>query len=147
MSKNVTFDPSKWVKPTITTTPATGTTTTTPAVATPAPVVAVSTTPNPNIPSCVQRSTLECISNAFSKWPKCSTPQIKASTGGSGGLYCEQNWVDALNEMLSDPVANICGNQAAISNLLAQVAATSNAFTSVSAGLLGLKQSLWEKNA
>ena len=80
-----------------------------------------------NANTCVQKATLECINNGFSKNQKCSSTQIKASVVGvSGpdyGLYCEQDWVDALNEMLMDLNINMCGNQAAISNLLALVAA------------------------
>ncbi len=72
-----------------------------------------------NANTCVQKATLECINNAFTQNQKCSSTQIKASVVGvSGpdyGLYCEQDWVDALNEMLLDPNINMCKNQAAIS--------------------------------
>ena len=72
-----------------------------------------------NANSCVQKATLECINNGFSKNQKCSSTQIKASVVGvSGpdyGLYCEQDWVDALNEMLLDPNINMCGDRNAIS--------------------------------
>jgi len=42
---------------------------------------------------------------------------------GSGGLYCEQNWVDALNDALATTNIDLCGNQDAISMFLAHVAA------------------------
>jgi hypothetical protein len=80
-----------------------------------------------NANSCVQKATLECINNAFPKNQKCSSTQIKASVVGvSGpdyGLYCEQDWVDALNDMLLNPNINMCADKNAISYLLAHVAA------------------------
>jgi len=61
--------------------------------------------------------------------------------------------VDYLNEMLSNPVVNICGNRTAITQLLAQVGwETANFTTQYSivdggAGLINLQPSNWPSNA
>jgi len=53
----------------------------------------------------------------------------RVPSGFEYGYYCEQNWIDSLSEMLSNPVVNMCGKQTEITNLLAQVASESGFFS------------------
>ena len=69
------------------------------------------------------------------------------------GYYCEQNWIDSLNEMLSNPVVNMCSNRTAITQLLAQVAWETGNYTYINspadggAGLIHLLPAYWQTNA
>eukprot|EP00403_Amphidinium_massartii_P010089 CAMPEP_0178412288 /NCGR_PEP_ID=MMETSP0689_2-20121128/21940_1 /TAXON_ID=160604 /ORGANISM="Amphidinium massartii, Strain CS-259" /LENGTH=626 /DNA_ID=CAMNT_0020033535 /DNA_START=42 /DNA_END=1922 /DNA_ORIENTATION=- len=74
---------------------------------------------------CVSQAVLECINDASSYWPRCSPTQSKSNAGPAGyefGLYCTEQWAEALNEMLRDPLVGRCSNITATHNLLAQIA-------------------------
>jgi len=76
-------------------------------------------------PTCVSQELLECINDASTYWPRCSPRQTKANGGPAGyefGLYCTEQWTQALNEMLYDPLVGKCDNVTAIHTLLAQIA-------------------------
>jgi hypothetical protein len=69
------------------------------------------------------------------------------------GYYCEQSWVDSLNEMLSNPVVNMCANRTAITQLLAQVAWETGNYTYLNSpydggtGLIHILPAYWAANA
>lgn len=77
-------------------------------------------------------------------------------TGPAGyefGHYCTQEWTDALNEMLRDPVVDKCHDTDAIHKLLAQVAYETGYFSTVfqpadgGAGLIHMIPGNWVRNA
>eukprot|EP00928_Gymnodinium_smaydae_P069860 TRINITY_DN5363_c1_g1_i1.p1 TRINITY_DN5363_c1_g1~~TRINITY_DN5363_c1_g1_i1.p1 ORF type:complete len:688 (-),score=90.02 TRINITY_DN5363_c1_g1_i1:294-2309(-) len=105
---------------------------------------------------CVSKSVLTCINGKSSFWPKCDPAQAKNVVGPAGyefGFYCTQEWTDALNEMLSDPVVGKCSDRKAIHKLLAQVAYETGYFSTVyqprdgGAGLIHMIPGNWPVNA
>ena len=74
-------------------------------------------------------------------------------SGYEYGNFCEDFHVEELNKMLSDPVVNMCGKTAEITNLLAQVASETGYFTTTyssidgSAGLIRINPANWAINA
>lgn len=65
---------------------------------------------------------LKCINDYSTYWPKCNPSQTKVTGSPAGyefGHYCTQEWVDSLNEMLTD--MGHCGNQEVIKRTLSQV--------------------------
>merc|ERR1719203_362541 len=130
---------------------------------TPSPTPALLTTaptpvPSPKPPSsnCVSQSVLVCMNDASTFWPKCDPSQSKDTVGPNGyeyGHYCTQKWADALNEMLSDPLVDKCGNVEATRKLLAQVAYETAYFSTVyqprdgGAGLIHMIPGNWVRNA
>jgi len=139
-----------------TTTGAPSTTAEVPSMTTKAPsTTATGETPG-SAPRCVSRSALKCINDYSSYWPKCSPEQAKSSTGPAGyefGDYCDEEWVAALNEVLSDPVVDKCGDEEAIRKFLAQVAYETGYYTTVyqpadgGAGLIHMIPGNWAVNA
>jgi len=106
--------------------------------------------------TCVSRQVLECINGASSYWPKCNAAQSKDVAGPAGyefGHYCTQEWTDALNEMLHDPVVDKCVDTDAVHKFLAQVAHETGYFSTVfqptdgGAGLIHMIPGNWERNA
>jgi hypothetical protein len=104
----------------------------------------------------VQQSVLTCINDYSSYWPKCSSGQSKTQGGPSGyefGFYCSQEWTDALNEMLADPVIDRCQDTEAITKFLAQVAYETGYYSTVyqpqdgGAGLIHMIPGNWAINA
>eukprot|EP00437_Effrenium_voratum_P043830 CAMPEP_0181484300 /NCGR_PEP_ID=MMETSP1110-20121109/45910_1 /TAXON_ID=174948 /ORGANISM="Symbiodinium sp., Strain CCMP421" /LENGTH=628 /DNA_ID=CAMNT_0023610127 /DNA_START=47 /DNA_END=1933 /DNA_ORIENTATION=- len=113
------------------------------------------TTSGSIVPSCVSQEVLTCINGRSTFWPKCDVSQNKDVEGPAGyeyGLYCTKEWVDALNEMLSDPAVNKCNDQTAIHKLLAQVAYETAYFSTVyqprdgGAGLIHMIPGNWPIN-
>mmetsp|Transcript_3253 Transcript_3253/g.5325 ORF Transcript_3253/g.5325 Transcript_3253/m.5325 type:complete len:689 (+) Transcript_3253:160-2226(+) len=113
------------------TTPATtpqATSPTTPAASTTSFLGKTTTTTTANLPDgqeCVSQALLQCINDASSYWPKCSPSQSKNNEGPAGyefGHYCTQEWADAVNEVLRDPLVGKCGNSSATQTMLAQIA-------------------------
>jgi len=99
---------------------------------------------------------LTCINDASPYWPKCDPSQLKNNNGPSGyeyGFYCTQAWVDALNQMLQDPVVGRCQDPEAIHKLLAQVAYETAYYSTVyqprdgGAGLIHMIPGNWVRNA
>lgn len=97
-----------------------------------------------------------CINDYSGYWPKCDPGQSKSNVGPDGyefGLYCTQEWTDALNAVLSDPVVDKCGDFAAIQKFLAQVAYETGYYSTVyqqidgGAGLIHMIPGNWAPNA
>ncbi|CAE7347643.1 unnamed protein product [Symbiodinium natans] len=113
------------------------------------------TTSTGSTPTCVTQETLTCINGKSTYWPKCDVSQDKDVTGPSGyeyGFYCSKEWVDALNEMLSDPAVNKCNDQTAIHKMLAQITFETAYFSTVyqprdgGAGLIHMIPGNWRTN-
>ena len=74
------------------------------------------------------------MNNYSEKWPKCSSSMEKNVVepfGYVSGYYCSDDWVNSLNEMLSNSVINICGKNDRIAQVLAQVAWETGYFSNV----------------
>lgn len=105
---------------------------------------------------CVSQRVLTCINDYSGYWPKCDPSQSKSNTGPDGyefGYYCTQEWVDALNSMLSSTQVNMCGNSEKIAELLGEVAWETGYFSTVyqprdgGAGLIHMIPGNWGVNA
>mmetsp|Transcript_61364 Transcript_61364/g.113932 ORF Transcript_61364/g.113932 Transcript_61364/m.113932 type:complete len:685 (+) Transcript_61364:111-2165(+) len=127
-----------------------GHTTTTTTVTT---VTTQSTVPNGE--ECVSQALLQCINDASSYWPKCDPSQTKNNEGPAGyefGHYCTQEWADAVNEVLRDPLVGKCGNSSATQTLLAQIAYETGYFSTLyqpidgGAGLIHMIPQNWPIN-
>ena len=98
-----------------------------------------------------------CINDYSSYWPKCSPEQTKTTKGPSWGYeygyYCTQEWADALNEVLSNPVVDKCGDAEAVQKFLAQVTFETGYLSTVyqpkdnGAGLIHMIPANWQTNA
>jgi len=99
---------------------------------------------------------LACINDYSQYWPKCSLGQSKGNAGPGGyefGHYCTQEWTDALNEVLSDPVIDKCGDANAIQKFLAQIAYETGYYSTLyqpvdgGAGMIHMIPGNWPINA
>jgi len=99
---------------------------------------------------------LTCINDYSTYWPKCSSSQAKSIAGPAGyqfGYYCSEEWVSALNEVLSDPQVGRCRDAEAIRKFLAQVAFETGYYSTVyqprdgGAGLIHMIPANWPINA
>ena len=73
---------------------------------------------------CVPHEVLKCINEKSTYWPKCDPSQSKHDNQINGyehGYYCTQEWVDALNEMLSSPEIAQCNDVETLKEFLGQV--------------------------
>ncbi|KAL9139691.1 ESV-like Lytic polysaccharide mono-oxygenase [Amphidinium carterae] len=104
---------------------------------------------------CVSQAVLQCINDASSYWPKCSPSQSKEIEGPTGyefGLYCTQEWADAVNAVLRDPLVGKCGNSSATQTMLAQIAYETGYFSTLfqpidgGAGLIHMIPQNWPIN-
>lgn len=125
-------------------------------VSPPCPPAAPAPAPGPVGQTCVPHSALVCINGRSSYWPKCDPSQAKSVRGPAGyefGLYCTQEWADALNSMLADAAVGRCHDRVTIHKLLAQVAYETGYFSTVfqprdgGAGLIHMIPANWEVNA
>eukprot|EP00756_Hemistasia_phaeocysticola_P019779 Hpha_TRINITY_DN15680_c3_g6::TRINITY_DN15680_c3_g6_i3::g.99988::m.99988 len=134
-----------------------------PATPNPPPVPQVTPVPPVNQPTppsqsgeCVPHEVLTCINGVSGYWPKCDPGQTKSNAGPAGyefGHYCTQAWTDALNQMLSSPQVDKCGDSQAIIHMLAQVAYETGFYSTVyqpidgGAGLIHMIPNNWPISA